>query len=194
MRFKPTREDYIGASDVEILRDDALGVLVVCSPDGSHFKAFGGRRQRPDMNFYVRSIEARDAAITKWYEGLKARAEAKAAQRMEIQRGGHGLVIGDVLRCAWGYEQTNQDYYQVVGLAGKMTVEIRRIESLREHTGDMVGIAVPRLGAFIGDVLRRRSDASGLVRIEDRLYARREPYEVVGGVRVFTPARWSSYA
>lgn len=194
MRYVVSRAAFISEDDTEILRDDALGVIVVCAPNGLHFKAFSGKRQRPDLNWNMRTVEARDLAINKWYQALKAKAEAKAARRAELQASGHGVEVGDVLRCSWGYDQTNQDYYQVIRLIGKQTVEIRQIDSLKEPTGYESGIAVPKLDAFVGGSLQRRSGRDGVIRIDDGRYARKESYKLVNGVRVFTPSAWSSYA
>ncbi|MFJ3465736.1 hypothetical protein [Achromobacter spanius] len=194
MRNGFTRDFYISATDKELLRDDALSVIVVCSPDGMQAKGFSGRRQRPDFHYRFRSTAARDAHVSQWHERLKADAQAKAARRAEAKADGHAYEVGDVLRCTWGYEQTNQDYYQVVKLVGKQTIEIREIESLVENTGDMSGEAVPKVDAFVGDVLRRRPGRDGFVKIGDGRFAFKEPYDLVGGVRVFKPSRWTSYA
>lgn len=38
-----------------------------------------------------------------------------------------GVKVGDIFYTSWGYEQTNLDFYQVVGLVGKVTVKLRKI-------------------------------------------------------------------
>jgi hypothetical protein len=40
-----------------------------------------------------------------------------------------GVKIGDIFTYSWGYEQTNVDCYQVVGIKGKSTVLLREIGS-----------------------------------------------------------------
>ena len=51
--------------------------------------------------------------------------------------------IGDILDCSWGYDQTNVDFYQVVGLTPK-SVRIRRINSTcKESSGYMSGQSTP---------------------------------------------------
>lgn len=44
-----------------------------------------------------------------------------------------GVHIGDLFYGSWGYEQTNVDFFQVVGLKGKHTAILRRI------AGDYIG-------------------------------------------------------
>lgn len=45
----------------------------------------------------------------------------------------HGIQIGDLFYESWGYEQTNIDYYEVVGLKGKATAIIRPVK--RDYVG-----------------------------------------------------------
>lgn len=45
-------------------------------------------------------------------------------------------LVGDILCCSWGYEQTNIDYYQVVAVT-KASVKIREIAS--QHVGGGTG-------------------------------------------------------
>lgn len=35
--------------------------------------------------------------------------------------------VGDILRCSWGYDQTNIDFYKVVAVVGKASVRIRKL-------------------------------------------------------------------
>lgn len=69
------------------------------------------------------------------------------------------LNIGDILDSHWGYEQTNVDYYEVVGLTPK-GVKIRQIESQRSYTGSMCGECVPVKGMYRGDVKTKQVKAT----------------------------------
>lgn len=44
----------------------------------------------------------------------------------------NGLKIGDILQGSWGYDQTNQEFWQVVGLtkSGK-SVKVRKLQTQR---------------------------------------------------------------
>lgn len=47
-----------------------------------------------------------------------------------------GIKVGDIFVSSWGYEQTNVDFYQVVKLVGKSTIEILPIQSkCTDHEG-----------------------------------------------------------
>lgn len=38
-----------------------------------------------------------------------------------------GVKVGDLFRTSWGYEQTNNDFFQVVELVGSMSVRVREV-------------------------------------------------------------------
>ena len=38
--------------------------------------------------------------------------------------------VGDVFVATWGYEQTNNDFFQVVSLAGKSSVRVRQVKPI----------------------------------------------------------------
>lgn len=53
--------------------------------------------------------------------------------RQQPTQNADGVHIGDLYYDIWGYEQTNVDFYQIIGLKGKHTALIRRIK------GDYIG-------------------------------------------------------
>ena len=40
------------------------------------------------------------------------------------------VKVGDVFVATWGYEQTNNDFFQVVSLAGKSSVRVRQVKPI----------------------------------------------------------------
>lgn len=61
-----------------------------------------------------------------------------------------GVKVGDVFVNSWGYEQTNTEFYQVVGLKGKSTVILKEI--MKQHGeaySPMSGTVKPRLNQFL---------------------------------------------
>ncbi len=62
-----------------------------------------------------------------------------------------GVHVGDLFYSSWGYDQTNIDFYEVVGLRGKKTALIRRCPSKSEQTGDMTGGKRPIRCKVYGD-------------------------------------------
>lgn len=93
------------------------------------------------VNEQVNNIIKRETAnIADW--------EAKQAVRQNFD---HGFVVGDILYDSWGYEQTNVDFYQVIGV-GKKTIEIQEISGkMVETTGYDYGRTTPVVGDFDKD-------------------------------------------
>ncbi len=58
--------------------------------------------------------------------------------------------VGDILYDSWGYEQTNLEWYQVVGTT-KLGVKVRRIAHNYEATGKMQGKETPVKGEFTSE-------------------------------------------
>lgn len=63
--------------------------------------------------------------------------------------------VGDILCESWGYDQTNIDYYEVVGLtASGASARIRKIGAARITEGSPYLMPTP--GAYIGDVTKTK--------------------------------------
>jgi hypothetical protein len=56
--------------------------------------------------------------------------------------------IGDILSSSWGYDQTNVDFYQVIGVT-KSSVRIRKITQKVAHYGEGSDSVVPVKDAFV---------------------------------------------
>lgn len=54
-------------------------------------------------------------------------AEELNAAPVEPTMNAYGVQVGDVFRCSWGYDQTNEDFFQVVALVGSGSVRVRQV-------------------------------------------------------------------
>ena len=136
---------------------------------------YGGNRSKADHHYSYRTEqEARDAAA-RYLDGLAAREASKVERRTAAGRP-HTLKVGQVLRCSWGYEQTNIDFYEVVELVGQHFVNIRPIaqRAVGECSGPTERVA-PAVGDYTGDVMRKRATATNSVRIAS--YASAYPWD-----------------
>jgi len=88
---------------------------------------YRGRALKPAINYRYSSVQSRAKSVSDW---MSAQMEKSAAGPRKAEP--RDFEVGDVLRCSWGYEQTNIDYYQVVRLVGKQSVEIQEIASERK--------------------------------------------------------------
>lgn len=68
-----------------------------------------------------------------------------------LEKDAHDFKVGDILVSSWGYDQTNVQWYQVVGVTPK-SVKIREIQGKVQETGFMSGESVPIPDAFIDNL------------------------------------------
>lgn len=77
----------------------------------------------------------------KWHNGKKCwyrklEYTGKTRETKQDKKNYLGVKIGDIFSFSWGYEQTNINYFQVVGLKGTKQVIIREIAyKITETTG-----------------------------------------------------------
>lgn len=182
--------------------DAALGVMVfVREVEGGrvHVRSYSGKRGKPDFYYSFKDTGAAVKHWGGWYAGILSAAQAKAARKAEkaaaMAKPQTALVVGDVLVSSWGYEQTNYDYYQVIRLVGARSVEIRKIASLSEETGYMQGDCVPSKNNFTGPAMVKRVDERGAVKVHTwGVFATKHQPQIIGGVEVFKPHRFTAYA
>lgn len=192
MRFKVTRSFFIPAGATKVVPKDDIDAVAYWREytnklGQTRWQALGfaGKAQKPSFNYTYLSIKSVEKAIKDFFDSRRATAEYKASRRAERSKP-HTLQVGSILSSSWGYDQTNVDFYQVVGLTGKQTVLLRKIAQNATEDSYMSGYTVPSPGQFVGnEVLRKRVSADNAVRITNYSYA----YPWRGG-----PMRWSSYA
>lgn len=185
-----------------VFEDVALGVMVfVREVEGGriHMRGYSGKRGKPDFYFSFKDAGAAMKHRDGWYAGIVSAAQTKAARKAEkaaaLAVPQTALAVGDVLVSSWGYEQTNYDYYQVIRLVGARSVEIRKIASLSEETGFMQGDCVPSKNNFTGPAMVKRVDERGTVKVHTwGVYATKHQSQIIGGVEVFKPNRFTAYA
>lgn len=69
--------------------------------------------------------EAARAAIEGKPAPAKASTMAKAPKAEKKNK--YGVQIGDIFSASWGYEQTQNDFFQVVALCGESSVRVRQV-------------------------------------------------------------------
>lgn len=103
-------------------------------------------------------------------------------------------LVGDILYTSWGYEQTNVDFYQVIGKKGKSTLVLQEIHGKNSYDNEsMTGVTSPSVNDFSGDAFTCRISQGGYVKAKGQL-ASPVPFEIVEGAKVYKPQRYSSYA
>lgn len=196
-RFTFPRESYIpkGATKVADKLSDAVAYIYTGPKTGrAGAVIFVGKAAKPAQNYVYRSEQARNNAVTIFFESrrksLAFRAERKAKRKAE----GRGIEVGDVLRCSWGYDQTNIDYYECTALVGSTMVELREIAQKAIETGFMQGKCVPLPGSYTGAPIRRVAKSGSVKLATWGKYAHVVQPEIVAGVKLYGSDHWTAYA
>lgn len=124
-----TRQDYIGSLPLDaeaIEAEEALVYIYTSKQNRPSLMAFSGKRNKPNMNFAYRTVEERNTAVAKYIEAVGDRVKRDKEYRLS-KLTPTSLTVGDILYTSWGYDQTNVEFYQVLKVIGKRTVEIRQI-------------------------------------------------------------------
>ena len=187
MRIKHQREHYIPKGAAKFADRKSSAVVYAYSKNGKpYLLGFHGRAQKPDFHYrYDNDAQRQDQAkrhFKRWQDN-----------EASVRRKPRSLVVGDVLRASWGYDQTNIDFYQVVALIGAQMVEIRELAQEREATEFMQGRCVPLVGQFVGEPMRKRADGD-CVKIASYAFAFKIEPRIDGGVSAYDSARFTEYA
>jgi hypothetical protein len=195
MISKFDRSRYIPQGARRVSHNHSSAVAYVYEIAGNLYAvAFSGKAQKPAWHYRFKSNEERAARVTSFFESVARHETAKREQRRKVKEAGRGLIVGDILRASWGYEQTNIDFYQVTALIGSSMVEMRPIAAESEETGFMSGQCVPVPDKFTGEATRHKA-SEGTVKMASYCWARRmEPAAMIGDKPVFGASYWSSYA
>jgi hypothetical protein len=115
---------------------------------------YSGKSDKPLWDYYFGSDSARERFVAAQVEKSKSvmsERQERAQARRDFQ---HGLKGGDILYSSWGYDQTNIDFYEVVGTIGKQVL-IREVESkvVRHDRGADYVVPVP--GRYTGMAVKK---------------------------------------
>ena len=114
-------------------------------------KAQGFRWHRKKALWYAKSTPERLEAV----QHLEDQPAQLMASKAVKSTPSHGVKVGDLFSITWGYEQTNNDFFQVVALVGKQSVRIRQVtpevlESIPcSHMSEDVRYKVPEPGEML---------------------------------------------
>lgn len=192
---------YVPSSYEPYLQYEPLGIEIFIDKARNCALGFSGRRNKSDFNYRFSNAEKMEQYCADFVAKNIKHAEIKKqekADRLEKNRNVK-VSVGDIFVSSWGYEQSNVDYYQVVGVSGQM-IDVRKIASAREGNGlPDQGQCVPVPNNFVGDkVMRKRVRGLGEYGVAFRVasYANaylKKPVAVVAGVPMYESDFWSAY-
>lgn len=138
--------------------------VIYASADHLHAIAYRGASGKSSWHYrffneaaFLDRVNAFFSSLANWQ---KIKDERKAVQNTFET----SLKPGDILSAAWGYEQTNVSWFQVLSVAGKQTVMIREIAGhVTEDGGFMSGHSMPMKDGFCADSVPMKKRVSGPV-------------------------------
>lgn len=161
-RFAPARENFIPKGSRKVASKTSDAVVYVHDYVGPNGKvrysamAFAGRAQKPVFHYYYTTSASREAKIKEFFAGQAARKEMKQRYKDETKAKTAEAVanrkVGDIYVETYGYNMTLNNFYQVVGLVGKQSVEVREIGSIVvDGDAGYQGTEIPAIDSFMKD-------------------------------------------
>jgi len=130
--------------------------------------AYSGKATNNSFHIQFSSDERRREHVQQWIQGQRERAERKAKEMQERREFKHSLKVNDILHSSWGYDQTNNDFWQVVEVRGK-SVMVRPIGKMTiEETGFMSAKVQPIPGEFTGEPELKRVCFGNYVKFDNQ--------------------------
>jgi hypothetical protein len=105
-----------------------LFIFLYTNERGFILKVYRGRATKPMAFYRFRTEHERAGYLLRIKNDETARVQRVEHRKAERKAVTCELAVGDVLHYSWGYEQTNCDFFQVIGLTPK-GVKIREITS-----------------------------------------------------------------
>lgn len=171
-RFTPTQDSmkkvYLNDKNYTVYHDEPGLVIYFYSDAKKHPCALGwrGKAYKPFLYAAYRDEVSRKSAVDYYIELYQRDAVNK-----KRKQAAHTLKIGDILESSWGYDQTNVDYYEVVGTKGK-GVLIRHIKAkMIEDGGFMCGRCLPCPGKYVSELITYHiPNGNNIIRVDPCAY------------------------
>jgi len=143
----------------EVFEHSVKGVLIMFNKNYNNGPAaicYHGKKKSPtwynsfktEMDMFVKI----DKTLKIQHDKLKAKELQKQKTKELAEELRSDVKVGDVFNTSWGWEQTNVEFYQIVGKPSKCRVEYREIGQALVDTGNMCGTVTPKVGDFISGV------------------------------------------
>lgn len=164
-KTRETQEDF----SVEIYENLEIQTWI----DNGKFilRIYKGKSGKPIAYYYYKSDEYRSKSI----ENYKKSADSTKQYRLERAEARKNVKnvykINDILCSTWGYDQTNVDFYEVVGLTNKSVKLVKIGQKMVENVGSLSEYVVPDRKYRGEKTITRRVGLSDGVSVSDVSYA-----------------------
>ena len=171
--MRMTREFYTAGLPEEARLIEQEGGIAYHYERGStlHGMYFRGKAQKPTEHYSFKTEERREAFCEKFFERIQEviewKRKRKEEQTKKLEEAYGGLEVGAIFYSSWGYEQTNINFYQVVGIKGK-NLTIQEIGKKRVSESIASEMVVPAPEIKIGETFTKRLNSYGGLSFEYR--------------------------
>ena len=125
-----------------------------CKPISStleSLKKSGFRWHRQKKVWYAKQTPERIELAQSITDGkeIKTVTTKEKAEKKNV----FGVKVGDIFSASWGYEQTNNDFFQVIALVGEKSVRVREVNPPIVRRDPVSGMAEDRVYKITGEIL-----------------------------------------
>ena len=125
-----------------------------CKPISStleSLKKSGFRWHRQKKFWYAKQTPERIELAQSITDGkeIKTVTTKEKAEKKNV----FGVKVGDICSASWGYEQTNNDFFQVIALVGEKSVRVREVNPPIVRRDPVSGMAEDRVYKITGEIL-----------------------------------------
>ena len=125
-----------------------------CKPISStleNLKKNGFRWHRQKKVWYAKQTPERIELAQSITDGkeIKTGTTKEKAEKKNV----FGVKVGDMFSASWGYEQTNNDFFQVIALVGEKSVRVREVNPPIVRRDPVSGMAEDRVYKITGEIL-----------------------------------------
>ena len=125
-----------------------------CKPISStleSLKKSGFRWHRQKKFWYAKQTPERIKLAQSITDGkeIKTVTTKEKAEKKNV----FGVKVGDIFSASWGYEQTNNNFFQVIALVGEKSVRVREVNPPIVRRDPVSGMAEDRVYKITGEIL-----------------------------------------
>lgn len=168
-RFTITQENAILSSmnfQKEACKNSYKKLIIIRGTSKKTGKAtlviYKGKSAKPIANYCYPTYERREDAVAEYKKTADSHEAYDLKKQAEKIAFNPSITIGDVYHDMWGYDQTNNTFYEVVEKCSKHYAMVREIGlSYRDDGGFMSGYSKCEPGNYVGDPFRVKMQKSG---------------------------------
>lgn len=116
-------------------------------------KTNGFRWHKQKKVWYAKQTPERLTVAQEIIDGKEITAAEKSTPKTKEKKNVFGVKVGDIFSASWGYEQTNNNFFQVIALVGEKSVRVREVHPTIISREATCGMAEDRVYKITKEIL-----------------------------------------